>query len=84
MPFHIRNRETERLTRELARNAKLGLTEAVHLAVANELARRRRAVPLWERAAGLRKRVRARVKDARPVTKAFRDELYEATADRVR
>ena len=82
--FHIRNRETERLARELARSAKLGLTEAVHVAVANELLRRRQAVPLWERTAGLRKRVRARVKNARPVDKAFRDDLYEPRRGRVR
>lgn len=84
MPFHVRNRETERLARELARTAKLGLTEAVHLALSNELGRRKRAVPLWDRIAGLRKRVRARVKDHRPITKEFRDELYDAKADRVR
>ena len=84
MAFHVRNRETERLARELARAAKLGLTEAVHVAVSNELRKRKRAVPLWERTAALRKRVRARVKDARPVTKAFRDDLYEPKPDRVR
>ena len=84
MAFHVRNRETERLARELARRAKLGLTEAVHVAVTNELRRRQGAVPLWERTAALRKRVRARIKDARPVTKAFRDDLYEAKRERVR
>jgi antitoxin VapB len=84
MVFHIRNRETERLARELARSAKLGRTEAVHIAVANELRRRQQAVPLWERTATLRKRVRARVKDRRPADKAFRDDLYEAGHGRVR
>jgi len=82
--FHIRNRETEALARELARTAKLGLTEAVHVAVINELERRRQTVPLWERSAAIRKRVRRRVKDARPIDKAFRDSLYEAKPDRVR
>ena len=84
MAFHIRNRETEKLTRELARKAKLGLTEAVHLAVSNELLQRARAVPLWERTAKLRKRVQRRVKDPSPVDKAFRDDLYEAKPSRVR
>jgi antitoxin VapB len=84
VPFHIRNRETERLARELARSAKLGLTEAVHTAITNELRRRQQAVPLWERVGHLRKRVRARVKDRRPVGKAFRDDLYEAKRGRVR
>jgi antitoxin VapB len=84
MAFHIRNRETERLARELARSAKLGLTEAVHLAVANELRQRQQAVPLWERTATLRKRVRARIKDSGSADKAFRDDLYEARRHRVR
>jgi antitoxin VapB len=84
MAFHIRNRETERLARELARSAKLGLTEAVHLAVANELRRRQQAVPLWERTATLRKRVRARIKDSGSADKAFRDDLYEVRRHRVR
>jgi antitoxin VapB len=82
MAFHVRNRETERLVRELARREKLGLTEAVHVAVSNEL--RRQPIPLWDRIAPLRKRLKARIKDARPVSKAFRDSLYEAKGDRVR
>jgi antitoxin VapB len=76
MAFHVRNQETERLVRELARREKLGLTEAVHVAVRNELGRRRGEPSLWERTAALRKRVRARVKDPRPVDKAFLDDLY--------
>jgi antitoxin VapB len=84
MAFHIRNSETERLARELARKAKLGLTEAVHVAVSNELHRLQKAVPLWERTAALRKRMRGRVKDTRPVGKAFRDDLYEGKRGRVR
>ena len=84
MAFHIRNRETEKLARELARRARLGLTEAVHLAVFNELRQRERAVPLWERTAKLRTRVRRRVKDPSPVDKAFRDDLYETKPARVR
>jgi hypothetical protein len=76
MPIHIRRRETERLARALARAAKLSLTEAVHVALENELTRRRK-MPLWERTAPLRRRVRARVKEARRVDKTFRDSLYE-------
>ena len=84
MPFHIRNRETDRLIRELARAAKLGLTEAVHVAVSNELRRRERQVPIWQRTAALRRRMRARIKDARPITKAFRDDLCEGGRNGVR
>jgi antitoxin VapB len=77
MAFHIRNKETERLTRELARQAKLGLTEAVHMAVTNEIERRRSRPSVWERTAALRAEVMARVKHPEPVTKEFRDSLYE-------
>ena len=82
MAFHIRNRETERLVRELARREKIGLTEAVHAAVANEL--RRRSATLWERIAPLRDNLRRRIRDPRPVSKEFRDSLYEDKEDRVR
>ena len=82
MAFHVRNRETERLVRELARREKIGLTEAVHVAVANEL--RRRPGSLWERIAPLRENLRKKIKDPRPVTKEFRDSLYEDKGDRVR
>ncbi len=39
MPFHIRDPETDGLVRELARERGCGLTDAVKLAVANELKR---------------------------------------------
>ena len=76
MAFHVRNRETERLVRELARRQKIGLTEAVHVAVSNELGRRGEEPSLWEKTAAIRRRVRARVKDPRPVDKTFLDDLY--------
>jgi antitoxin VapB len=77
MAFHIRNRETEWLTRELAKQANIGLTEAVHVAVSNEIARRNDKPSLWERTAALRAEVTARVKHKEPVSKGFRDSLYE-------
>lgn len=39
MPFHIKNPETDALARKLAGLKKIGLTEAVHLALSNELER---------------------------------------------
>ena len=39
MPFHIRDPETDTLVRELARKRGCGLTDAVKLAVENELNR---------------------------------------------
>ena len=36
MPFHIKNPDTDALARKLAGLKKVGLTEAVHLALQNE------------------------------------------------
>lgn len=44
MAFHVRDKETDTLVRELARDRGVGLTEAVKLAVRGELARREEAV----------------------------------------
>ena len=39
MPFHVRDSKTDTLVRELARQRGCGLTDAVKLAVENELGR---------------------------------------------
>lgn len=49
MPFHVRDNETDALVRELARRRGVGLTEAVKLAVRNELQREAAQEPLRER-----------------------------------
>lgn len=49
MAFHIRDPETDRLVRKLAQLRGVGLTEAIHDAVAAELKREREKTPLWER-----------------------------------
>ncbi|SKA08099.1 type II toxin-antitoxin system VapB family antitoxin [Consotaella salsifontis] len=41
MPFHIKNPETDALARKVAQIKKIGLTEAVHLALEHELERER-------------------------------------------
>lgn len=40
MPFHVRDEETDTLVRELARKEGVGLTEAIKIAVTNELRRK--------------------------------------------
>lgn len=40
MAFHVRDKETDTLVRDLARARGVGLTEAVKLAVKSELARK--------------------------------------------
>lgn len=49
MPFHVRDEETDKLVRKLARAKGLGLTDAVKLAVGNELRREAEITPLRDR-----------------------------------
>ena len=49
MPFHVRDAETDMLVRELAHAKGLGLTDAVKLAVRNELQRAAETTPLRAR-----------------------------------
>jgi antitoxin VapB len=75
MPFHIRDAETDELVRELARRRQIGLTEAVKLAVRNELRREDDAAPLQERIAKLRAEVLSRPATGLVADKRFFDEL---------
>jgi antitoxin VapB len=74
MPLHIRDETTNRLVRELAQRRRVGLTEAVRLAVENELGRAEAAVPLRARIAALRADLAALPKTG-VADKAFFDEL---------
>jgi antitoxin VapB len=75
MAFHVRDRETDRLVRELARKHAIGLTEAVRLAVRSELQREAHAVPLRARIAALRTEVMQRPETGLDADKAFFDDL---------
>ncbi|GIL00301.1 MAG: hypothetical protein BroJett030_02000 [Alphaproteobacteria bacterium] len=79
MPFHIRNRETDALARKLAAAKGVGLTEAVHEALANELARERAKPSLVETGVAFLHRLKARgdPRSAMPADKVFIDSLYE-------
>ena len=74
MPFHIRDPETDSKVRALARERGCGITEAVKLAVGNELARGEAAVTL-ERIAAIQREVAAWPRTGQKVDKAFFDEL---------
>ena len=71
MALHIRDEETERLVRNLAALQKLGLTEAVRLAVENELKR----IPLRDRIRPIQDRIAAAGRTGLVADKAFFDEL---------
>jgi len=75
MAFHVRDRETDELVRELAGKRGIGLTEAVKLAVRHELQRDREAVPLPARLAALRAEILKRRATGLEADKAFFDDL---------
>ena len=73
MALHIRNAETEEKVRHLAAMKKIGLTEAIALAVDNEI----RRAPLSERIRPLQERL-ARLPDSGlKADKAFYDSLND-------
>ena len=75
MPLHIRDEATNQLVRILAQRRRIGLTEAVKLAVTNELRREDEAVPLRDRVAAIRRTITGRRKTGKKADKAFFDEL---------
>lgn len=78
MAFHIRDPETDSLVRELADKTKLGITEAVKLAVAEALASRDQARA--EKLAKMRAisaEVASLPRTGLKADKAFFDEMYE-------
>jgi antitoxin VapB len=75
MALHIRDSETDALVRELARKKGLGLTQAVKLAVREELTRESDAVPLRDRIAKLRDELASWPSTGQPADKAFFDDL---------
>jgi antitoxin VapB len=75
MPFHVRDEETDRLVRALARRKGIGLTEAVKLAVRHELAGGQDQPPLRERLRAIAKEIAALPDTGLQADKAFYDEL---------
>ena len=60
MPFHIKNPDTDALARRYASLKKLGLTEAVHLALEEALVREAAKPSLPDVAAGFYRELKAR------------------------
>jgi antitoxin VapB len=79
MAFHIRNPATDALARKVAAMKKVGLTEAVHSALAHELARVREKPSEIEAWIEFARDFRAKgsPEKALPVDKDFIDSLYE-------
>lgn len=77
MALHIRDPETDRLARELARLQKRGITDAVRSALRAKLAEERRRVPLADRIKDLQDEVASWPETGLEADKAFYDSLYE-------
>lgn len=75
MGLNIRSEEVNRLAERLAARKRLNKTDAVKLALENELRRLEEAVPLKERLRVLQERVRKRPATGLTADKAFYDEL---------
>lgn len=79
MAFHIKNPETDALARKVAAVKRIGLTEAVHTALAHELEREQGRPSLVDLGVQFCRDLRAKGQPAKglPADKAFRDSLYE-------
>jgi len=78
MAFHIRDPETDRVVRELAKRTGRTLTETIRLACENELAREAfMKLPLADRIRPIQERVAAYPKTGLDADKAFYDSLND-------
>jgi antitoxin VapB len=75
MPLNIRSEHVNELAEKLAARKHLNKTEAVKLALENELRRADEAIPLWERLRPLREKIAAYPDTGLAADKAFFDEL---------
>jgi len=75
MPLNIRSNEVNRLAAKLAARKHMNKTDAVKLALENELRRIDEVLPLRERLRPLQDRVLARPATGLEADKAFYDEL---------
>lgn len=75
MPLSIRSEDVNDLAKVLARRMRVTKTEAVKIALQNELRRMDQQVPLWERLKPLRDRIAAYPESGLDADKAFFDEL---------
>jgi antitoxin VapB len=75
MPLNIRNETVNQLAEKLAVRRHMNKTDAVRMALENELRRLDEAVPLRERVRSLQDRVLSRPATGLEADKAFYDEL---------
>jgi antitoxin VapB len=77
VPLNIRSEEVNQLAETLASRAGVSKTEAVRIALKNEIARRSRSVPLAERLKPLLDKMDAVPRTGLEADKAFYDSLND-------
>jgi antitoxin VapB len=75
MPLNIRSETVNQLAEKLAARARMNKTDAVRMALENELQRLDEAVPLRERLRPLQERVMSRPSTGLEADKTFYDKL---------
>ena len=75
MPLNIRNEAVNQLAERLAVRKRISKTDAVRIALENELRRLDGAVPLRDRLRPLQERILSRPATGEDADKAFYDEL---------
>lgn len=75
MAFSVKDEETDAAVRRLARLRKMGLTDAIRMAVENELRRAEGEVPLVQRLKSIGDRYARYRKTGKKADKAFFDDL---------
>ena len=75
IPFHVRDKHTDSLVRQLAAKQGVSLTQAINIAAQHELERLDALVPLPDRIAAIRRRILPRIVRATQTDKEFFDEL---------
>lgn len=78
MPLNIRNEEVNQLAGSLAKRAGMSKTDAVKMALENELRRLDDALPLGDRLRFLQQRIARRPATGLEANKAFYDDLNDA------
>jgi antitoxin VapB len=77
MPLNIRDEEANQLAGQLAARQGLSKTDAVKIALRNELRRLDESIPLRERLRAIQQRIRKRPATGLAADKAFYDELSD-------
>lgn len=79
MPLNIRSEQVNQLAERLATRLRLSKTDAVKVALENELERQDRRLPLRERLQPLQARIRRRPATGLAADKAFYDDLSDGS-----